>query len=91
MYHHIINFVLLGACGKPGKTQASDHQHQHNIRESPSTGRLDWDSNLNKIAHHMLKWEEKLCSPLGLTEIDVHDIKEIHPNKPELQRYVPTI
>ena len=52
---------------------------------------LDWDGDLNKIAHHMLDWKEKLCSPLGLTEVDVHDIKEIHPNKPELQRYAPTI
>ena len=52
---------------------------------------LDWDhegvdKDLIEIAHHMLNWEEKLCSHLGLTEVDKHDIKEIYTGKPELQR-----
>ena len=53
---------------------------------------LDWnhegeDRDLISIAHHMLDWEEKLCVHLGLTEVDVHDIKKIHSsNEPELQR-----
>ena len=48
---------------------------------------LDWDQDIVEIAHHMLGWEEKLCSHLGLTEVDVHDIKAVHGSKPELQRY----
>ena len=44
------------------------------------------DKDLIEIAHHMLDWEEKLCSHLGLTLVDVHDIREIHPRNPELQR-----
>ena len=52
---------------------------------------LDWDhqgvdKDLIEIAHHMLGWEEKLCSHLGLTEVDVHDIEKIHSGNPELQR-----
>jgi hypothetical protein len=52
---------------------------------------LDWDHegvdrDLIAIAHHMLYWEETLCPHLGLTEVDVHDIKHCHPNKPQLQR-----
>ena len=39
-------------------------------------------------AHHMLDWEEKLRSHLGLTEVDVHDIKAVHGSNPGLQRYV---
>ena len=51
---------------------------------------LDWDNksdtDLIKIAHFMLEWEEKLCPHLNLTEVDIHDIKDIHKDKPELQR-----
>ncbi len=52
---------------------------------------LDWDhegvdSDLNEIAHVMLDWEGRLSAHLGLTDVDIHDIKEIHPNKPSLQR-----
>ena len=51
---------------------------------------LDWDNETEKdlieIAHHMLDWEEKLCSCLGLTEVDVHDIRVIYHGRPELQR-----
>jgi hypothetical protein len=51
---------------------------------------LDWDNkgvdkDLNEIAYHMLDWEE-LSSQLGLTPVDVHDIKESNIGKPELQR-----
>ena len=51
---------------------------------------LDWDhegvdKDLTEIAHHMLDWEEKFCSHLGLTGVDVHDIKELYSGKPELQ------
>ena len=52
---------------------------------------LDWDQkgvdkDLMEIAHHMLGWEEQLSAPLGLTQVDIHDIKEMHTNKPKLQR-----
>ena len=46
---------------------------------------LDWN-DLIEIAHHMLDWEEKLCTHLGLTAVDIHDIKAKHQNNPELQR-----
>ena len=51
---------------------------------------IDWDSegvdrDLNEIALHMLGWEERLCTPLGLTATDIHDIKEEYA-KPKLQR-----
>ena len=53
--------------------------------------KLDWDNegvdrDLIEIAYHMLDWEERLCSHLGLTEVDVHDIKEMNPGRPALQR-----
>jgi hypothetical protein len=51
---------------------------------------LDWDNRIDKdlteIAHRMLNWEEKLCTHLGFTAEDAHDIKAKHPNNPELQR-----
>ena len=51
---------------------------------------LDWNNDterdLIEIAHHMLDWEEKLCPHLGLTVVDVHDIKHIYLTSPELQR-----
>ena len=42
---------------------------------------MDWgnegvDEDLSEIADHMIKWEEKLSAPLGLTEVDVDDIIE---------------
>jgi hypothetical protein len=54
---------------------------------------LDWDQegvdrDLIEIAHCMLNWEEKLCTDLGLTVEDAHDIKAKHQNNPELQRWV---
>ena len=52
---------------------------------------LDWDHkgvdrDLNEIALHMLGWEEKLCAHLGLTAVDIYDIKAIHASNPALQR-----
>ena len=40
---------------------------------------LDWghegvDKDLSEIAVWMIKWEEKLAVPMGLTEVDIHDI-----------------
>lgn len=40
---------------------------------------LDWDHNgvdvdLNEIAYVMIYWEEKLVAPLGLSEVEIHDI-----------------
>ena len=52
---------------------------------------LDWghggvETDLCEIAHVMLDWEERLCTHLGLTEVDVHDIKAMHFGNPPLQR-----
>ena len=49
---------------------------------------VDWNADLNNIAHPMLDWEERLCTHLGLTVEDVHDIKVKHQNNPALQRSV---
>ena len=51
---------------------------------------LDWDQegvdrHLNQIADTMLHWEEKLSTSLGLTEVQIHDLKKNHP-KPILLR-----
>ena len=52
---------------------------------------LDWDNgndkDLIKIAYHMIEWEEKLSCHLGLTEVDVYDIKHnLRLTTPELLR-----
>ena len=57
---------------------------------------LDWDrkgvdKDLMEIAHHMLCWEEQLSALLGLTQVDIHDIKQMHTNKPKLQRWDPKL
>ena len=54
---------------------------------------LDWDQDeverdLSEIVHHMLGWEERLAVHLGLTPVNISDIKEKYPNQPELQRHV---
>jgi hypothetical protein len=53
---------------------------------------LDWDNDCERdliaIADHMINWEVKLRYHLGLTNVNVHDIKEKYDKKPELQRYV---
>ena len=46
---------------------------------------LGW-VDLCEIARHMLDWEERLCTHLGLTEVDVHGIKAMHFDNPPLQR-----
>ena len=46
----------------------------------------DVDRDLREIAHHMLGWDVKLAKHLELTEVDISDIKEEDPKKPELQR-----
>ena len=52
--------------------------------------KLDWDNQVDKdliaIAHHMLKWEERLSADLELTDVDIHDIKEKNPKNFALQR-----
>ena len=50
---------------------------------------IDWNNegverDLNEIAYHMINWEERLCSYLGLTDVDVHDIKHDFGNSCEL-------
>ena len=54
---------------------------------------LDWchggvDKDLYAIADSMLKWEEKLSTHLGLTHIDITNIKEQYPRNPIQQRYL---
>ena len=53
---------------------------------------LDWDHDgvdrhLSKIAEYMIDWEAKLSFLLGMTDIEIHDLKEIH-SKPVLLRCV---
>ena len=52
---------------------------------------LDWgyegvEKDLSEIADHMLDWEEKLSTHLGLTNVDIHDIKGTYKNVLPLQR-----
>ena len=47
---------------------------------------LQLDSDIHQIADHMLELEEKLSAHLGLTAVDISDIKERNPSNPELQR-----
>ena len=47
---------------------------------------LEWE-DLCEISRHMLNWEVKLCSHLGLTEVDIHDITKGIKDL-ELQRYM---
>ena len=51
---------------------------------------LDWDhegvdQHLNLIADHMIDWETKLSTSLGLTEVHIHDLKAEN-SKPVLLR-----
>ena len=46
---------------------------------------VEWEDIVD-IAHHMLNWEERLCTHLGLTQVDVHDIKDSNKDNPPLQR-----
>ena len=49
------------------------------------------EKDLHKIAEHMLEWEEKLSAHLGLTPVDISDIKKRNHSNPELQRCVNSI
>jgi len=42
--------------------------------------------DLISIAESMLQWEEKLATHLGLTAVDISDIKEAYRDRPVLQR-----
>ena len=44
------------------------------------------EKDLFEIAQHMLEWEDKLCVHLGLTKVDIHDIKAMYSGNPSLQR-----
>ena len=44
------------------------------------------DKDLCEIAEHMLGWEEKLHTHLGLTHVNVHDIIKANNSNPLLQR-----
>ena len=52
---------------------------------------LDWgnhgvEKDLAEIADHMSDWEKRLSTHLGLTYIEISDIKKIHLIEPALQR-----
>ena len=54
---------------------------------------LDWDQegvdrHLNRIADAMIEWEENLSIWLGLTEVQIHDLKKIYSQEPVLLRHV---
>ena len=54
---------------------------------------LGWDHegverDLCEIADHMSGWEERLSVHLGLTLVDIFDIKLKYPDQPVLQRHV---
>ena len=44
------------------------------------------DIDLCDIAENMIKWEERLAVPLGLTEIEIYDIQKMYSSNPKLQR-----
>jgi hypothetical protein len=79
--NYYTHFMLPSLIAYVSSLPASAHPHLNKL--------LDWDNrideDLTEIAHHMLNWEEKLCTHLGLTAEDAHDIKAKHP---ELQRWV---
>ena len=64
----------LPACARPHLDLELDHGHE------------GVDKDLCEIAYHMLDWEENFSTHLGLTDIDIHDIKEEYRDRPELQR-----
>ena len=50
---------------------------------------VDSDRDLPEIAKHITEWETKLAVPLGLTQTDISDIKEIgasNPTQPIIKR-----
>ena len=45
------------------------------------------EKDLYELSFYMLDWEEKVfANYLGLTAMDISDIKDIYPIKPALQR-----
>ncbi len=52
---------------------ACAHHHLEQQLDSDNNG---VEVDLHEIADHMIKWEEKLSAPLGLTEVDIYDITE---------------
>ena len=53
---------------------------------------LDWDNrgvnkDLDKIAHVMIDWEEKLSSGLEIPYVDIQNLKTEYANKDILLRY----
>lgn len=47
---------------------------------------LDWDHHgvdrhLTEIAEQMIDWEEKLSALLGMTDVDIRDLKAEHPKR----------
>ena len=50
---------------------------------------VDSDRDLPEIAKHITKWETKLAVPLGLTQTDISDIKQVgrsDPTQPIIER-----
>ena len=58
----------------------------HLAGDDPESQKANSHITSSIICPHMLDWEEKLCTHLGLTAVDIHDIKARHQNNPELQR-----
>ncbi len=67
------------------ESNAMDRIYQVHLSSIPASNRyklskkLDFengnlDVHLEKIADSMINWEEKLATPLGLSEVDVHTI-----------------
>ena len=54
----------LPACARPHLELQLDQGHK------------GIDKDLSGISDHMLHWEEKLSTHLGLTPTDIHDIKK---------------
>ena len=45
------------------------------------------DKHLGRIAAQMIDWEGTIGDNLGLTRVDIANVKEKYPQNPELQRY----
>ena len=45
------------------------------------------DKHLGRIAAQMINWEGTIGDNLGLTRVDIANVKEKYPQNPELQRY----
>ena len=81
--HHVNNFKALDFQSYKSSLPASALQYLERT--------LDWDHegvdiDLNEVADHMLDWEERLSTLLGMTPIEIHDIKLENPTNLRLQR-----